>query len=271
MATDRRRVEVKVRRVVVALDTASAPSEALEAAAGLARGLGAELVGLFVEDQRLLRFAELPFAQELGGATARAHPVNTADIERALKAHADRLRRLLSEAARSLDVPWTLAVARGQVVQAALEFAGIEDLLVMARARYLSVTVARPQAGQQFPSLRARTVAALFDGSPAAERALIVAHTLAQVAGCELAVIIPAAGPELFRARRIDAAEVLASRGGSAAAYVMVPGADPATVERAARAQRARVLLWPGGGREGAGKAVAALLADVSCPVVMIG
>jgi len=195
VATDRRRVEVKVRRVVVALDTASAPSEALEAAAGLARGLGAELVGLFVEDQRLLRFAELPFAQELGGATARAHPVNTADIERALKAHADRLRRLLSEAARSLDVPWTLAVARGQVVQAALEFAGIEDLLVMARARYLSVTVARPQAGQQFPSLRARTVAALFDGSPAAERALIVAHTLAQVAGCELAVIIPAAGP----------------------------------------------------------------------------
>lgn len=271
MATERGRGEVKIRRVVVALDTAAAPGEALEAAAGLARGLGAELVGLFVEDQRLLRFAELPFAQELGAATARVRPVSTADIERALKSHAERLRRLLSEAARPLGVPWTLEVTRGQVVQAALDFAGLEDVLVIGRARYLSVTVARPPAGQQFPSLRARTVAAFFDGTPAAERALVVAHTLAEVVGCELAVIIPAAGPEPFRARRIEAAAVLTSRGGSAAAYVMVPGADPATIERAARAQRARVLLWPGGNREDAGQAVAALLADVSCPVVMIG
>lgn len=271
MATERGRGEVKVRRIVVALDTAAAPSEALEAAAGLASALGAELVGLFVEDQRLLRFAELPFAQELGGATARARPVGTADIERALKVHADRLRRLISDTARPLGVPWTLEVTRGHMVQAALAFVGLEDLLVIGRTRYLSVTVTQAPTEQRFPSLRARTVAALFDGTPPAERALVLAHMLAQVAGCELAVFIPAAGPELFRAQRIDAAEVLRSQGGSAAAYVMVPNADPATIERAARANRARVLLWPGRGREAAGEAVAALLADVSCPVVMIG
>jgi hypothetical protein len=271
VATERGHGEVKIRRVVIALDTASAPGEALEAAAGLASGLGAELVGLFVEDQRLLRFAELPFAQELGAATARARPVSTADIERALKIHAERLRRLLSETARPLGVPWTLEVTRGHVVQAALAFAGLEDLLVIGRARYLSVSIARPSPEQRFPSLRARTVVALFDGTSGAERALVVANTLAQVVGSELAVIIPAAGPEPFRAQRIAAAEVLRSQGGSAAAYVMVPNADPATIERAARAQRARVLLWPAGSREAAGQVVAALLADVSCPVVMIG
>lgn len=271
MATEGARGDLKIRRVVVAFDAASAPGAALEAAAGLASALGAELVGLFVEDQRLLRVAGLPFAMELGVATGSARSIRTVDIERALKVHAERLRRLLSETARPLGVPWALQVTRGHVLEAALAFAGIEDLLVIGRARYLSVTVARPSAGQRFPSLRARAVAALFDGTPAAERALAVAHRLAQVVGNELAVIIPAAGPELFRARRLEAAAVLGAHGGSAAAYVMVPGTEPATIERAARVQRACVLLWPGGNREDAGQAVAALLADVSCPVVMIG
>ena len=270
MATEDPRSEVKIRRVVVALDNATAPGQMLEAAAGLASGLGAELVGLFVEDQRLLRFAALPFAQELGLATARARPVAIADIERALKAQADRLRRLLSETAQPFGLAWTLQVTRGDVLQAALAYAGIEDLLVIGRARYLTVTVARPARDLRFPSLRGRKVAALFDGTPPASRALLVAHTLAQVAGCELAVLISAAGPELFRTSRLEAAEVLRSRGATAAAFVMIPGRDPASIERAARAQRAGVLLWPGGDREAAGRVVAALLADVSCPVVMI-
>ena len=38
----------KVRRIVMALDTASAVLPAIEAAAGLALGLHAELLGLFV-------------------------------------------------------------------------------------------------------------------------------------------------------------------------------------------------------------------------------
>lgn len=271
MATEDGRGPPKFRRVVVALDAGSAPSAALEAAAGLASGLGAELVGLFVEDQQLLRFAALPFARELGIATARARPVGTADIERALKSHAERLRRLLSETARPLGLAWTLEVTRGEVVQAAVAFAGLEDLLVIGRARYLSLAVGPPAAGLQFPSLRARTVAVLFDATPAAERALVVAQTLARVAGSELAVLVPASGPEPFRERRLQAAAALAACGASASAYVMVPGAEPATIERAARTHRARVLLWPRGERERTAQAVAALLADVSCPVVMIG
>jgi len=263
--------EIRIRRVVVALDATTAPSAALDAAAALASGLGAELVGLFVEDQQLLRFAALPFAQELGIATASARPVRTADIERALKSQAERLRRVLAETARPLGLAWTLEVTRGEVVRAAVAYAGDEDLLVIGRARYLSISTGPPPAGLQFPTLRARTVAALYDGTPAAVRALVIAHTLARVARSELAVLIAAGGPEPFRALRVAAGQVLGAHGATAAAYVMVPGTDPASIERAARAQRARVLLWPGAHRERAAETVAALLADVSCPVVMLG
>ena len=80
----------KVRRIVMALDTASSVLPAIEAAAGLALGLHAELAGLFIEDERLLRFAGLPFAREFGFASARARPLAPAAVERALRAARSR-------------------------------------------------------------------------------------------------------------------------------------------------------------------------------------
>src|SRR5512146_812239 len=110
----------KVRRIIMALDTASSVLPAIEAAAGLALGLDAELAGLFIEDERLLRFAGLPFAREFGFASARSRPLAPDAIERALRAQAERLRRLLAETAERLSVAWTLEVVRGEVPRSVL-------------------------------------------------------------------------------------------------------------------------------------------------------
>jgi nucleotide-binding universal stress UspA family protein len=262
--------EQKVRRVVAALDIAAAPAEVLEAALGLATALHAELVGLFVEDERLLRVAELPFAQELSLTTARAQRLAVVDVERALRRQAERMRRMIGDLAQPLGLAWTLEVARGDSLQTALAYAGADDLLVIGRARYVPREHA-PSAGASRQAARTRPVAVLFDGTPQSIRALGFAVNLAGAVGSEVTVLIPAAGPEVFRARRLEAGRMLQARGASAVAYVMLGDAGPAGVERASREHRARVLVWPAGDRRAAGAAAARLLADVTCPVVMIG
>ena len=64
---------------------------------------------------------------------------------------------------------------------------------------------------------------------------------------------------------------MLQARGASAVAYAMLPDAGAASVERALREYRAWVLVWPAGERRSAAGPAAQLLADVTCPVVMIG
>ncbi len=257
----------KVRRVVAALDAAATPARVLEAAVGLASALHAELVGLFVEDERLRRLAELPFAQEFSLATGRAQPLDAGEVERALRRQAERMRRMLGDVAQPRGLAWTLEIVRGESLQSALDFAAADDLLVMGRARYVSTEFERPAAA----GFRGRPVAVLYDATPQSQRALGFAATLAHSIGCEIVVLIPVAGPEAFRARRLESGRALQTAGISAAAYVMLPDAGAASVERASREHRAWVLVWPSGERRTAASATARLLADVTCPVVIIG
>lgn len=262
----------KIRRVVAALDASATPEEILQAAAGLATALQAELVGLFVEDQRLLRLAQLPFAQEFGLTTARARPLEVVDVERALRRQAERMRRMIGEMAQPLGLVWTLEIVRGDSPQAALTYAGAEDLLVIGRARYYAPgKFDRPAPGASGSRARVGPVAVLFDGTPQAVRALGFATTLARAARCDITVLIPAAGPESFRSRRLEAGRVLQTSGASAVAYVMLPDQGASSVARASRAHRAWMLVWPAGERSTAGKTASQLLAEVTCPVVMIG
>jgi len=66
---------MKIRRVIVGLEPASRNAAKLEAAARLAARMEAELVGLFVENIDLLHFAGLPFAREVGFASATRREV----------------------------------------------------------------------------------------------------------------------------------------------------------------------------------------------------
>jgi len=100
------------RRLVVALQ-GGIPQPELEAAGGLARSLDAELVGLFVEDLDLLRFAALPFAREIGFASAARRRLDPASLERDLRAHAAEAERRLAQVAARAQVPSAFRVARG--------------------------------------------------------------------------------------------------------------------------------------------------------------
>ncbi len=100
-------------RIVIELTSVPPARGALEAAAALADRVGAELVGLFIEDEDLLRFAALPFAREIGFASAERRRMDVSELERSLRAHAAEAERTLARVVERSTARWSFRVARG--------------------------------------------------------------------------------------------------------------------------------------------------------------
>ena len=124
------------------------------AIARLARDLQAELLGLFLQDEALLRFAALPFAAEVGFASAATRALDPATLERALRSQAAALERALAAVLDPASLAWSFRVARASpadAVQAALAEGYAPALLIPPRAalRAERTTVRRPQLGPE--------------------------------------------------------------------------------------------------------------------------
>jgi K+-sensing histidine kinase KdpD len=104
---------VKIRRVIVGLDPALQSRAMLQAAVELAERMEAELIGLFVENQDLLHFAGLPFAREVGFASATRRTLDVESMERSLRALAKEARQKLASVAGRTPVQWSFRVVGG--------------------------------------------------------------------------------------------------------------------------------------------------------------
>jgi nucleotide-binding universal stress UspA family protein len=127
---------VKIRRIVVGLDTAPHSRPALAAAAALAGELGAELEALFVESDDMHHLAGLPFARELGFSSAAMRPIDRAGLERALEAHVREARRALAALAGTHAGRWSLRVERGSVSEQLRAASTEADLTVVGVSRW---------------------------------------------------------------------------------------------------------------------------------------
>lgn len=185
---------MKIERILVALDTSFPSLTALETAVNLAERLDIELHGLFIEDINLLRLAQLPFARELRFPGATALAVDTPHMEAQLREQATLVRRRFRQMAESRHLRHSFRVVRGVVATTLLEATTGSDLLVLGRASYslvrsprlgstaqtavqqaeCAVLLVHPQANLDRPPLL------LYDGSPAADRALSVALSLVE-------------------------------------------------------------------------------------------
>lgn len=181
-------VLVKTHRVLVALDTSARGRAALEAAVRLAQNLHAELQGLFVEDEDLVRLASLPFAREVDLASASSRELGSINMERALRAAAEEAQRTFVAASEQVNLRWTFRVVRGTVAQASLAAAVDVDLLVIGQQgrspRIMASDALRYRFGNK------RRVVAVFGGSPSDLRALKFASRLAEPRNVVLTVVV---------------------------------------------------------------------------------
>ena len=109
------------RRILIGLNSSHQSLAALEKAADLAAQMRAELVGVFVVDDNLLRLAALPCAWEVRFGTAKARNLSQDTVERTFAHMANEARATLERVAARRHVHWSFSSTRGSVAGCLLE------------------------------------------------------------------------------------------------------------------------------------------------------
>ncbi len=274
-----RRPEV-IRRILVALDASPPSLAALRAAAELAANLDAELVGLYVEDITLLRFADLPFAREMGTLTRAPRKIDREQVEQQLRSQARQARRALEALAQREHLRWSFRVAQGIIARELLSAAEESDLIIIgktgwSRGRGLGST-ARVVLSQSSQTLVIRQdahlglpVGVLYDGSELAQRALEMAAYLLRNREGFLVVVILARSLEEARRAQGQISPAL-RRQHLHVHYRWLLDANTRKLDDILIAERAGVLVVPGETEILQGEALAELLEKTDIPVLVI-
>jgi nucleotide-binding universal stress UspA family protein len=245
-----------LRRILVALDASPGSMEALRAAVDLAARTEAELHGLFVEDVGVLRLASAPFAREMFVSTATEAPVTQSSMEVSLRSQSRRIERELAAVADRAHVTWRFRSVRGSVTEEILAAAAGADLIAIGNIGW-SIG-ALPRFGSTARQLLASSVPVLllpgnppaapfhfvayFDGTLAAQHALLGAAYLAGQCQRGLTVLVAAAGREDAALVRRQAEELLQGRTMDVR-YRQLDPDDAASVRRALAEERGGILV----------------------------
>lgn len=270
-----------VRKILVALDSSPGSMAALEAAARVAARLEAELIGIFVEDENLLKGAELSITK-LVGFSGGVRPVNRRELEHHLRVQAARARAALDAAATPQHVRWTFRVARGGVTRELLAAAAEADLISLGRCGWSMIETRRigsttetilGQTATPVLLLRqglrgGRTIVAVFDGSGRAVKGLEIAMQLAQNETTPLIVILPGTGDAADELENAARYQLRQAEAGGAVRYRRVPRQDGALLEHLACGEDAGILILPA--PEVFEKGTEDVLTRIHCPVLIV-
>ncbi len=95
---------ITYRRIVLQIDSSSHCRDTLQTATDIAALLGAELSGVFIEDQNVLSVGKLDFVREVSLSSRGARSIDSLTLETQLKAMANSARRQLQEVAKRRQV-----------------------------------------------------------------------------------------------------------------------------------------------------------------------
>lgn len=272
----------EINRILVALDDSAASRTVLEAAADLAAGFQAELVGLYVEDLNLVRVAELSFTQEVGLFSGVSRRLEIRQVERGFRSQARRVRQALERAAEQAQVEWSFQVSRGMIAAVLLSAAAEADLVILGRrsqprlARGGLGSTARSilVEGTQLtlllqPGLQpGQPVMVIYDGSAPSQKALATTARLMRDQAEEATVLILADEVGQEKARRQEAAELLADQGLETDYHWL----KSPTISRLARFIKDREfrLVVLSEANTLSRQAMLKLLDDIDCPVLLV-
>jgi nucleotide-binding universal stress UspA family protein len=214
------------RRILVALDDSPHSRAALDMAVRLAADLEAELEGLFIKDENLLRAAQLPFAEEVRTHSVSPKRLTDRRVERQLRYQAERAEATLQEATEQAEVAYNFRVVEGDVTHELLQAAEEADLLAMGKT---STQSSRRRLGSTSQALLSeaptpvlvlrrvvqprRPILTYYDGSEAAQTALRLAAGLtSRGATHPLTVYLPVADEEETERLRAEVEEEYGDR-----------------------------------------------------------
>lgn len=269
-----------LRRILVALDASGPSLDALRAAATLAARLGAELEGLFVEDENVLRAAGLPVSRHLSVLGGARRPPAPGDVEAQLRAMAARAREALEQACAPQRLTFSFRVARGQVTLELLAAAARADLLVLGGWGH-RVPAGRPGETARSAAARApisvlilaragpmsRSLLVAYDGSAGARRALALAARLEQADAGRIELLL--AAPDAHAAARLADEARLGLERATALPSRWIGGTRLADLARAIWDRQAVLVVGSDSSVLGGPDGLDRLLDEVPCPVLL--
>jgi nucleotide-binding universal stress UspA family protein len=229
----------------------------------------------------LLRLAESPFAIEIGLSSGSVRRLNTQQMQRQLRAQANRVRRRLTLLAERWGIPWSFRIARGAIDKELIAAASEADLVILGRmgwsgSKRLGSTAQAMASQQELPALihapRVKLkpqILVIYDGSETAQRSLKMAASLVKGQGGYLAVAILAAEHEEAKGLQIEAAMWLRSRG-LQSRYRWLLEADEEMIKNLMNVEKECILVLPGELPLLEGDRLTALLDDLKCPVMVV-
>lgn len=235
------RKQLKINRVLIALDTFGRDNHTLDTAARLAALRNVELLTLFIEDQDLLHLAELPFASEIERASGTERKLTGLQMARALKTEVQRLSRQLEIITSQLRLRYSLKVVRGSYMAEAMAAAMQTDILFLSksvgkyRRQGLAARTSLFQRGIEHAA-RSGIVWAWYQASPGSEAALVVAAELAAEGNKRLVVLQREGAAEPDKKAR----ELIGQRGID---YILMAGMSPGTLADVLQGGRDSLLV----------------------------
>ncbi len=268
-----------IGRIVVAIDASPHSLAALEASAELARALGAELHGVYVEDLRLLDLTRLPFAREVDALSGEARAMGAAELRRQLRGEAARARRLLERVAERMAIEWTFRTARGRVAAELLAAAVDADLITLgtrsrspgrgpgSTARTLLARGSRPVMVLRRGARLGETVQVLFELSDAGWQALGVAAAVADDRDSPLGVLLAAEEGE----EALDRARAWLEKRGLEARFKALRDHEPARLAIVLREAGCGLFVLPRTALPPETRPGWSLPDQVDCPLLVVG
>jgi hypothetical protein len=181
------------RRIAVALDASQQSLQLIALAAGVAAALRAELEGVFIEDDVMLRAFGLPFQREFRLTTRREEHADAARLQRELRAAARHVRESLGQSAQRLGCSWSFRVWRGDAEAEILSAASSADMFTLSPLGRFAPFGRRGSAARRHRGPDDLVIGVLWDGSAGAARALAAAGELAAGGHARLQVFMQAA------------------------------------------------------------------------------
>jgi hypothetical protein len=191
-------------RIVIALDPAAQADADVRLLESVVAGRAHQLVGLFIEDTRMLACAQSALAREVAwsGSYRRLEP---AALERQIRTCAVNVRQRFEAIAQRLGSSYEFQIARGDVIVEIERLAREADVLVVSVSRGLvgsrawfgtaihELARSRVPAAlfiPTWPSAAARPVLVLLEGEAEIASALQPAARLARALGAPLIVAV---------------------------------------------------------------------------------
>lgn len=257
-----------IRRIAVALDASEQSLRGIALAAGIAAALRAELEGVFIEDDTLLRAIGLPFQREFRLTTRAEEHADPARLQRELRAAARHVRASLEQSARRLGCSWSFRVWRGDAGADILSAASSADMFTLSPLGRFA-PLRRPRTAARTRGAGDLVIGVLWDGSAGALHALAAAGELAATRHARLQVFVQAMDEDTAARLRRQLAHAL-GEAGEQPEIISLPADDPRAVIAALIAGGADLLMVDAGNPLLDRATLWHNLAALHCPLLLV-